>query len=95
MEIVIDYVRTCLTSAPRARTLWALGFGLATLAALPVAFAAILLAPSAAALLFTGNLALASDLAPGAGGMPGGFWAPVLGGLVAGGVLWSRPLGLG
>ena len=87
---MIDYVRTCLTSAPRARTLWATGFALATLSALPVALAATLLAPSAAALLFTGDLALAFSLAPGGEGLPGGVWAPVLVGLVAGVLLWGR-----
>lgn len=87
---MIDYVRTCLTSAPRAHTLWAMGLALATLSALPVALSATLLSPSAAALLFTGDLALASDLAPTAGGMPGGVWVPILLGLIIGGLLWSR-----
>lgn len=67
-----------------------MGFALATLSSLPVAFSATLLAPSAAALLFTGDLALASDLAPDVARMQGGVWVPILVGLVTGGLLWSR-----
>ncbi len=87
---MITYVRACLTSAPRSRTLWAMGIALATLSALPVALAATFLAPSAAALLFTGDLGLAADLAPGGREIPGGVGAGILAGLVTGWLLWSR-----
>lgn len=87
---MFTYIRRCLTSPNPARALWAMALALATLSALPVAMASTLLAPAAAALLFTGDPGLASDLAPTTDDLPGGIWIPILVGLILGTLLWSR-----